>query len=98
MLDGADVPIIIIGFRTPEDISDCLGALARLTRPPSFSVMICENGGAKAFDALTDALVAPGRPCVETPDEAAPAPGLFPRVRRMRLGRRRPAAVAAPAR
>ena len=98
MLDGADVPIIIIGFRTPEDICDCLGALARLSRPPSFSVMICENGGAQAFDALADALVAPRGPCVETPDEAAAASGLFPRVRRMRLGQDGPVVIVAEAR
>jgi len=45
MLDGAQVAIIIVGFRTPEDIRDCLRALTRLQVPPSFGVVICENGG-----------------------------------------------------
>ncbi|HLZ83801.1 MAG TPA: glycosyltransferase family 2 protein [Caulobacteraceae bacterium] len=102
MLDGAEVPIIIIGYRTPGDISDCLASLTRLKRPPSFAVTICENGGPAAFEALVDALVAPGGPCAETPAGAtgdiAPNADIFRRLRRLRLGGDGPVVIVGEAR
>ena len=46
------VAICIVGFRNPHDIVECLAALDRSTYA-GFEVVICENGGAEAFAALT---------------------------------------------
>jgi len=46
------VAVIIVGFRNPQDILDCLTALARAAPNPSFDIFICENGGKEAFQAL----------------------------------------------
>ena len=46
------VAICIVGFRNPHDIVECLAALDRSTYA-RFEVVICENGGAEAFAALT---------------------------------------------
>ena len=45
------VAIAIVGFRNPEDIVLCLGALGRSTHG-NFEVVVCENGGDAAFAAL----------------------------------------------
>lgn len=45
------VAIAIVGFRNADDIACCLRALERLTYA-DFEVVICENGGQEAFDAL----------------------------------------------
>jgi GT2 family glycosyltransferase len=45
------VAIAIVGFRNPEDIVRCLRALAQSTYL-DFEVIICENGGPDAFEAL----------------------------------------------
>ena len=45
------VAVAIVGFRNPEDIVQCLGALERSSHR-DFEVVICENGGAEAFEAL----------------------------------------------
>jgi GT2 family glycosyltransferase len=97
MLDGAKVPIIIVGFRTPEDIGDCLHALARLRGPPSFGVVICENGGARAFDAVLEALIGPAGPCPGDVEEMAPTSDTFRRLRRLRLGRDGPVVIVGEA-
>src|ERR1700678_416314 len=96
MLDGAEVPIIIVGYRTPEDIAACLHALARLRRPPSFGVVICENGGPEAFDDVLSALGGPGGPCPGAPE--AMASEIFPRLRRLRLGLDGPVVIVGEAR
>jgi GT2 family glycosyltransferase len=49
------VAVAIVGFRNPDDIVRCLAALAR-SRHADFEVVICENGGAEAFQALTEVL------------------------------------------
>ncbi len=49
------VAICIVGFRNPRDIAACLEALASSTHS-DFEVVICENGGAEAYAALTQAL------------------------------------------
>lgn len=49
------VAIVIVGFRNPDDITDCLAALARSTYE-DFAVYICENGGDEAYDKLTAVL------------------------------------------
>ncbi len=51
------VAICIVGFRNPADIVRCLAALEASTHP-DFEVVICENGGLEAFEALTAAIPA----------------------------------------
>jgi len=45
------VAICIVGFRNPDDVADCLDALSRM-RHLDFQVVVVENGGAAAFEAL----------------------------------------------
>ncbi len=49
------VAIAIVGFRNPLDIVRCLTALSASTHA-DFEVIICENGGREAYDALTAAI------------------------------------------
>jgi len=49
------VAVCIVGFRNPEDAVGCLAALETSTHA-DFEVIICENGGRAAYDALTAAL------------------------------------------
>lgn len=49
------VAILIVGFKNPQDIMRCLGAL-EASRHTNFEVVICENGGAEAYAALLAAL------------------------------------------
>ncbi|MBY0338895.1 MAG: hypothetical protein K2X11_19930 [Acetobacteraceae bacterium] len=78
------IPVIVVGFRNPEDILGCLDALARAAAEPAFDVHVCENGGPAAFDALCAALA--GRHA-ETAPEPWPGAG-FLRLRRFALGGR----------
>lgn len=45
------VAICIVAFRNPDDIQGCLASLEHLHHR-DFEVVICENGGAEAFEAL----------------------------------------------
>ena len=49
------VAVIIVGFRNVPDIERCLGALEESAHE-DFKVLICENGGDTAYEALTAAL------------------------------------------
>jgi len=49
------VAICIVGFRNPADIAACLDALSRSTHA-DFEVVICENGGTEAAQALVQQL------------------------------------------
>jgi len=51
MSNSLHVAICIVGFRNPDDIEACLGALANADYR-DFSVTICENGGAAAYEEL----------------------------------------------
>lgn len=51
------VAVCIVGFRNPDDIVRCLGALGQSTHA-DFEVIICENGGEAAFRGLADVLPA----------------------------------------
>ena len=84
-LDGARVAIVIIGYRTPGDIRDCLISLGSIGGTTTFAVVICENGGPDAFDALEATLVEPGGPCAGEPELIAGETGSFLRVHRRRL-------------
>jgi N-acetylglucosaminyl-diphospho-decaprenol L-rhamnosyltransferase len=85
MLDGASVLVITVGYRNAQDVLECAGALARSHLTPSFSVYICENGGAKAFDALVAALTSPQGPCPGEDEAVALDAPTFRRVRRLQL-------------
>ena len=49
------VVVAIVGYRNAGDIVGCLRALSASTHS-DFEVVICENGGADAFRALTAAV------------------------------------------
>jgi hypothetical protein len=46
------VAVAIVSYRNPQDVTECLAALAA-SRHRDFEVVICENGGEAAFAALT---------------------------------------------
>jgi hypothetical protein len=46
------VAVCVVSFRNPDDVASCLRALDA-TSYPDFEVIICENGGRDAFEALT---------------------------------------------
>jgi GT2 family glycosyltransferase len=52
---GPHVAVVIVGFRNPGDIATCLAALERSVWH-DFHVVIVENGGAAAFEALCAAI------------------------------------------
>jgi N-acetylglucosaminyl-diphospho-decaprenol L-rhamnosyltransferase len=85
MLSGVAVPIVIVGFGNAADIVKCLTALGGQRSCPRFAVFICENGGPRAFDALTEALLAPGAPCDGQTGGAETEAPVFARVRRFSL-------------
>jgi GT2 family glycosyltransferase len=45
------VAIAIVSFRNPDDVVECLAALAAMTHA-DFEVVVCENGGVSAFRDL----------------------------------------------
>jgi N-acetylglucosaminyl-diphospho-decaprenol L-rhamnosyltransferase len=49
------IAICIVGFRNVSDIECCLGALSNSTYT-NFEIVICENGGESAVNALVNAL------------------------------------------
>jgi GT2 family glycosyltransferase len=60
------VPIVIVSYRTPNDVNACLNSLGALDAVPSSEIYICENGGAGAWNELCKCLLAPGGTCVES--------------------------------
>jgi len=77
------IPVIIVSYRNPNDVAECLVALSRLTAEPAFDVFICENGGGAAFEALVQSLCEPGGPCRR--DQATGDAGFaMPRLRQVR--------------
>jgi GT2 family glycosyltransferase len=61
----ADVAVVIIGYRNPADIRDCLLALSDATGEPRFDVFICENGGSSWYQRLLLELSGPQGPCID---------------------------------
>lgn len=47
------VAVALVAYRNPDDIVRCLAALERSTYT-DFEIIICENGGAAAYDALVE--------------------------------------------
>jgi N-acetylglucosaminyl-diphospho-decaprenol L-rhamnosyltransferase len=84
----ADVAVLIVGFRNPADIRDCLAAISDAAVEPKFDVFICENGGLRWYQELIQELLNPKGPC-QSIDESALSvttkPARLIHVRRMRL-------------
>jgi len=92
-LQNAPIPIVVVGFRNSSDIVQCLSALAKARREPSFAIYICENGGQQAYEKLTAALTAAGGPCPGVP-VALPPPGpSFLRACRLKLAQETGSAI-----
>lgn len=78
-------PVIIVSYRTPGDVATCLTSLDAMEAEPAFSVHICENGGAAAFDELCAKLLQPEGPCIPARDECSSFAGSFNRIQCFRL-------------
>lgn len=85
MLDGASVPVVIVGYRNAPDVVDCLGALSLAHSAPSFAVCICENGGPIAFQTLVGALTSAQGLCADDDVAITLQPSSFRQGRRLRL-------------
>jgi N-acetylglucosaminyl-diphospho-decaprenol L-rhamnosyltransferase len=90
MISGTNTPVIIVGYRNPNDVAECLKALGASAVFPKFDVYICENGGSSAFDALVTTLRSADGPCsgsvpVNIPDRIP----RFSRVSSLNLHNRR---------
>lgn len=57
--------VIIVTYCNNMDITECLEAISDQAKSGDLAVFVVENGGPAAFDALAEALVAPGGPCIE---------------------------------
>ena len=81
----ANVAIVIVGFRNPEDIRDCLVALSGAASEPAFDVFICENGGRRGFHRLVELLCETEGPCTDGATADVQAGISFPEVQRLRF-------------
>ena len=79
------IPIVIVSFRNPDDVVDCLASLSRSNPDPAFGVYLCENGGHSAFVELCSRISAPDGPCVPSKDHAPCATDGFPAVKSFML-------------
>jgi len=57
--------VIIVTYCNNMDITECLEAISDQAGTGDLGVFVVENGGPAAFDALAEALAAPGGPCSE---------------------------------
>jgi hypothetical protein len=73
MGSSGPVPIVIVGFCNASEIRECLTALDAGLPEPAIEVLICENGGPLAHDALVAALSDDG-PCVAPGTDDVDAP------------------------
>src|SRR5277367_1474867 len=64
---ASHIPIVIVSYRNPDDVLECLCALQGMAAEPAFDVYICENGGSAAFDALVSAITKVDGPCLDAP-------------------------------
>jgi N-acetylglucosaminyl-diphospho-decaprenol L-rhamnosyltransferase len=63
-------PVIIVGFRNHEDVTDCVAALIELNVISPIEIFVCENGGGSAFARLVDALTASRGSCERAEDDS----------------------------
>jgi N-acetylglucosaminyl-diphospho-decaprenol L-rhamnosyltransferase len=85
--DWPPTPVIIVSYRTADDVAGCLTSLDALPAEPDFSVHICENGGATAWNDLCTTLLRPGGPCMPAEDVSHPFRRYFDRIACLRLRR-----------
>jgi N-acetylglucosaminyl-diphospho-decaprenol L-rhamnosyltransferase len=86
-LQNGPIPIVIVGFRNPADIVQCLTSLAKARHDPVFTIYICENGGAQAWNNLTAALSGADGPCPGVPVVLPPPSTRFVRSCRLKLAK-----------
>lgn len=92
---AVDVAVLIVGFRNPLDIRDCLAAMSDATAEPKFDIFICENGGSHWYYRLIQELLSKQGPCHSFDEPVAPAASTsaqFKMARHLRL-RKRPSNV-----
>lgn len=86
------VAILIVGFRNPQDVRACLGALSRSAPEPGFDIFVCENGGRESFHELFEVLTDPLGPCSavsnDLPDSLASPSGRLIEVKCLALKNR----------
>jgi N-acetylglucosaminyl-diphospho-decaprenol L-rhamnosyltransferase len=66
------VSVCIVSFRNPNDVVSCLGGLAKSSHG-DFEVVICENGGRSAHQALADhipTILPSGQPVISFPAQS----------------------------
>lgn len=80
-------PVIIVSYRTADDVAGCLESLDALHAETDISVHICENGGAAAWDNLCATLLRPDGPCLPADDVSHPFGRCFNRIACFRLRR-----------
>lgn len=68
--------IIIVSYRTPDDVADCLRAIDELESTEAPGVFVVENGGAEAYNSL----VAAAAEVCAAPDGSVPSPFAQPHV------------------
>jgi N-acetylglucosaminyl-diphospho-decaprenol L-rhamnosyltransferase len=80
------IPIIIVSYRNPADVVECLEALQESEADPRFDVYVCENGGTAAFETLVSSLNSTnGRCACDITNAALTQMGQFAQVRMLRL-------------
>jgi N-acetylglucosaminyl-diphospho-decaprenol L-rhamnosyltransferase len=98
MINQYPIPVIIVSYRNPKDVAECLLALTQVA-DPAFDVFVCENGGSAAFDTLVSSLCAEGGSCERDQEPTyvhLPMPR-FSRVQNLRLRDRDTRVVVAEA-
>lgn len=80
----AQTLVVIVAFRNSDDVIHCFEALDKIAAPDGLTVLVCENGGADAFERLVSALATQEALCDGAEDEA-PAGRAFRRVASLRL-------------
>jgi N-acetylglucosaminyl-diphospho-decaprenol L-rhamnosyltransferase len=78
-------PVIIVSYRTPNDVSACLSSLDELEAETDLTIHICENGGAAAWDELCARLSRSDGPCILAADLLPPITHNFSGMGLMRL-------------
>lgn len=69
-----DVPVVIVSYARHDDVLACVRSLRCMHPEPTFEIFIAENGGAAAFDRLTDALASEPGITVGPPNADLPSP------------------------
>ena len=84
-VDPPFTPIVIVSYRTADDVAACLTSLDALQTEPTIIVYICENGGGAAWNDLCTTLVRPDGACTPAEDLSLPFRHDFNRIACLRL-------------